>query len=63
MEQAVSDVVLAARQAGKASGIVDSRVAFLKRWQERGMRIFSCGSELGFLMKAARATVAEFSGQ
>ena len=61
MEAAISHVVSCATQAGKPSGIIDSKIPFLHKWQDRGMRVFSCSSEVGMLMKAAKSTVAEFS--
>lgn len=62
MDAAVGAVVEAARSAGKACGIIDSKVPFLHKWRDRGMNVFSCGSEVGMVMKAAHGTIAEFRG-
>lgn len=61
MFAAVDRVVDAARAAGKRCGIIDSRISFLHKCRDRGMTVFSCGSEVGMLMKAAKGTVAEFN--
>lgn len=61
MDESVSRVIAAAKKAGKPCGIIDSKVSFLHKWRDRGMNVFSCGSEVGMLMKAARSVIGEFN--
>ena len=51
MEEAIETVLRAADAHGLPSGIIASNPAFLKKWEEKGMRLFSCDSELGLLKK------------
>ena len=51
MEEAIETVLRAADARGLPSGIIASNPAFLKKWEEKGMRLFSCDSELGLLKK------------
>ena len=51
MEEAIETVLRAADAHGLPSGIIASNPAFLKTWEEKGMRLFSCDSELGLLKK------------
>lgn len=60
MDAAITKVVKAAEKAGKASGIIESHVEFLKKWRANGMNVFSCSSEVGMMMKMAKATCAQF---
>lgn len=57
---AVKQVSLEALRAGKSSGILTSKKSLLKFCIDKGMNIFSCDSEVGMLMKAARAEVEHF---
>lgn len=56
---AVDHVIASARKAGKFSGTHLMTTAALKPWIEKGMTINLCGSEVGFLMNAARQVVSE----
>lgn len=60
MDASVRKVITAAKNCGKASGIIDSHVDFLKKWQAQGMNVFSCSSEIGMMMKMAKATYEQF---
>ena len=57
---AIEQVIVAARQAGKPSGIIDSHVEFLRKWREKGMRVFSCGSEVSMMMACAKKNHSDF---
>lgn len=62
MEEAIAQVVGAGRQAGKPTGIIASNPAFLRHWQQKGMTMFSCDSELGLLKKGIQAMTREVRG-
>lgn len=53
----VEKIANTAASHGKSSGIITSNLDFLRACKDRGMRIFSCDSEVGMLMKAAKATL------
>lgn len=57
---AIERVVEAANKVNKPSGIIDSRINFLHKWQQKGMRVFSCGSEVGMMMDCAKKKYKEF---
>lgn len=56
----VKKVADAAKKEGKSSGIISSDIGFLHKCQDLGMNVFSCNSEIGMLMKAAKNTVHTF---
>ena len=58
MDAAVSHVLAAAKTHGKPCGIVASNPAYLRRWAEQGMTMFSCDSELGLLKKGIQGMVS-----
>ena len=58
MDAAVSHVLAAAKAHGKPCGIVASNPAYLRRWAEQGMTMFSCDSELGLLKKGIQGMVS-----
>lgn len=60
MDAAIYRVIEAAKKAGKPCGIIDSHVPFLRKWRDRGMNIFSCGSEVGMMMSRAKSNYEEF---
>ena len=60
MFQAIETVAAAAQEVGKSCGIISSGVSYLQRCKGMGMNLFSCNSEVGLLMKAARNCVKEF---
>lgn len=60
MEAAIFKVIEASKKAGKPCGIIDSHVPFLRKWRDRGMNIFSCGSEVGMIMSSAKSNYEEF---
>ena len=57
MEAAMAKVVAAGKAAGKPTGVIASNPAFLRRWEARGMTLFSCDSELGLLKKGIQAMI------
>lgn len=59
MEENIGKVVAAGKAAGKPTGIIASNPAFLRRWQARGMTLFSCDSELGLLKKGIQAMIKD----
>ena len=62
MFAAIDRVVSATRESGTVCGMLASKLSYLQRCRERGMKIFGCGSEVGMLMKAAKSTVVDFHG-
>ena len=62
MTAIIESVIAEAKAAGKATGFVHSKPAVLKAWQEKGMTIFSCGSELNMLKNGAKKNRQEFFG-
>lgn len=62
MERAYASVIRAAQAAGKPSGIITGNTRLIRYCEEKGMRIFSCNSEVGLLAKQIKATVAELKG-
>lgn len=59
MEAAITQVIGAGKQSGKPIGIIASNPAFLRHWQQKGMTMFSCDSELGLLKKGIQAMTRE----
>lgn len=53
----LESVVRAAGKAGKHTGILIGDPAETKKYIDLGIRCIACGTEAGFLMKGARATV------
>lgn len=62
MEASIERVVEAGRKAGKPTGIIASSPAFLRRWHEKGMTMFSCDSELGLLKKGIQSMARDVRG-
>ena len=60
MMEAILKIIADAEKAGKPSGIISSNLAYLKRCETMGMSVFSCNSEVGLLMKAAKDCVKGF---
>jgi 2-dehydro-3-deoxyglucarate aldolase/4-hydroxy-2-oxoheptanedioate aldolase len=59
MMHLIRKVIEAAKKAGKPCGIIESKIPFLRTCRSEGMNIFSCGSEVGMMMKSAKAIVKE----
>ena len=59
MEEAIGQVLQAAKDNGLPCGIIASDTAFLRMWRQRGMTIFSCDSELGLLKKGIQGMVKQ----
>jgi len=59
MDDAITSVIAAAREAGKSSGIIASSVPFLHKCMQKGMNVFSCNSEVGMMIKAAKGIVKD----
>ena len=51
MDAAIGKVLRAAKMNNLPCGIVASNTDFLKKWEDKGMNMFSCDSELGLLKK------------
>lgn len=62
MDAAIGSVVAAAKDHGIPCGIIASSAAFLRKWEERGMTMFSCDSELGLLKKGIQAMIQNVKG-
>lgn len=62
MDEAIGHVVEAARAHHIPCGIIASSASFLRKWEERGMNMFSCDSELGLLKKGIQAMVKSVNG-
>ncbi len=60
MKTAIRTIIAGAKEGGKASGIIESHVDFLHQWAREGMKVFSCNSEIGLLLQAARQTKKQF---
>lgn len=60
--QCIASVVKSAKQTGKYSGIITGDIELIKTWRAQGMSVFSCNSEIGMLMNAAKK-VAQFLAQ
>ncbi|MGY0353571.1 HpcH/HpaI aldolase family protein [Enterococcus avium] len=61
MFEAIEKVIAAANKAGLPSGIIESHQDYLKKCRSLGMTVFSCGSELGMLLSAAKQNVKNFA--
>ena len=62
MTAVIESVIASAAAAGKATGFVHSNPQVLKKWQEKGMTIFSCGSELNMIKNGVKKNRQEFIG-
>lgn len=62
MDESIRTVIAAARKAGKQSGIIASKIPFLQQCRDKGMTLFSCGSEAGMIKSGAKAIVKQFNG-
>lgn len=58
--EAIDQIVLNAKRAGKSCGIATSNKILVKECKNKGMNIFSYGSELGMLLKSAKNACREF---
>ncbi|MGI6162094.1 MAG: HpcH/HpaI aldolase family protein [Christensenellales bacterium] len=61
MREVIGGVLDSAKKAGKQCGIIGSDIKFLGKWKNEGMTILSHGSEVGMIMKSAKAACHEFS--
>ncbi|MEN6564524.1 MAG: aldolase/citrate lyase family protein [Christensenella sp.] len=57
---AVAQVAAAGVSHKKATGIITSSMPLIASCKEKGMRLFSCGSETGMTIKRAKENVKEF---
>lgn len=62
MTAVIESVIASAAAAGKTTGFVHSNPQVLKKWQEKGMTIFSCGSELNMIKNGVKKNRQEFIG-
>lgn len=60
MLKAYEQVAQAARQAGKPCGIITSDMSLIHQCEAMGMKLFSCDSELGLLMKGVKGMRRSF---
>lgn len=60
MESAIQKVIKAAEKSNKPSGIISSKIDFLRKCKAMGMTIFSCNSEVGLLYQGAKRAKYEF---
>lgn len=60
MVKSIETVIASARQAGKQSGIIASKISFLQQCREKGMTLFSCNSEVGMIMIGAKRIMEQF---
>lgn len=60
MRAAVSATVGVCRQSGKLSGMISSKMPYLRWCRQMGMQLFSCDSEVGLLAAQARRMVSDF---
>ena len=63
VKQAIEKVLAAAKNAGKTAGFIHSKPAVLRYWAERGMTIFSCGSELNMIKNGVKRNREQFFQQ
>jgi 2-dehydro-3-deoxyglucarate aldolase/4-hydroxy-2-oxoheptanedioate aldolase len=61
MQKNINSVVAAAASVGKPSGVIASNINLLAECYEKGMRVFSCNSEVGILLKGIKQMTKEFS--
>ena len=59
MEQVITQILQGAQENGLPCGIIASDPAFLRKWQARGMTMFSCDSELGLLKKGIQGMISK----
>ncbi len=55
---AVEAICASCRRHGVAPGMHLRTLALAKHWRERGIKLLSCGSDIGFLLEKAGETVA-----
>ena len=60
VEEAIEKVLAAAKAAGKTAGFIHSKPAMLRKWEKRGMTIFSCGSELNMIKSGVKRNAEAF---
>lgn len=60
MERSIETVIASAREAGKQSGIIASKIPFLQHCRDKGMTLFSCNSEVGMVMMGAKSIIQGF---
>lgn len=55
LSDSIERVIQSANQNNIPSGIIASNTTFLRKWKTAGMTVFSCDSEVGMIMKSAKA--------
>lgn len=63
MDKAIGRILASAQAHHIPCGIVASNPAFLRKWEARGMTMFSCDSELGLLKKGIQAMIQDVNGE
>jgi 2-dehydro-3-deoxyglucarate aldolase/4-hydroxy-2-oxoheptanedioate aldolase len=62
VQEAIQKVMASAHRHGVATGIHLRDVNELRLWQERGMRMLVCATEMNFILDGARAAVKTLRG-
>ena len=62
MQDAIQRVAHSCEKVGKVWGIITSNVSMIQQWQTRGMRISSCNSEVGMMLKGGREIISKLQG-
>jgi len=60
---AYEDVIGAFREAGKYCGLISSNIAFLKKWESKGMQLLNWNSEIGMLLNEGKRGVGGLKGK
>lgn len=59
MKKAIQTVSDAAKDLDKPWGIISSRIEFLTKYQKQGMKLISCGSEIGMIAKQGKKIISD----
>nr|MCR5370215.1 hypothetical protein [Clostridium sp.] len=51
--------IKAFQDAGKAAGMISSNIAFLKQWQQKGLKLVNWNSEIGMLLNEGKRGLKE----
>ena len=60
MQAGILTVIAAAREASKPSGIITGNSHLIHYYHDRGMTIFSCGSEISMILSGAKEMIKDF---
>lgn len=59
MKKAIKTVSDAAKDLDKPWGIISSKIDFLTKYQKQGMKLISCGSEIGMIAKQGKKIIKD----